>query len=354
MAELEIKPSVASRVRVSVVILCAAAITGTLVFLLSGGGADSFSRKATISTYMPDVTGLARNSEVRLDGLKIGHVVNVGITPSLDPQRSVRVDMKIVSRFLKRIPADAQTSIGADTVVGYRFVSIDGGKSPRMLANNGVLPSEPLQRAGDRADLVLLAQNELREVDSLLVQISSPTSPLGHYIQGDKEYNDLLEEVSAFEKSMRGFSSPDSTPGQAVFSETLYRQISDPIARVDKTFAAIQRGEGVGGRLFASDDQYNQIVKDLRSLRASLADANAGKGPFGALLTDDAAYAQVRQMLASTDAMLRSLQEGQGNVGQLFRNPQLYESLNGSLHSLQALLQDVRANPKKYLRYKAF
>lgn len=354
MAELEIKPTVASRARVSAVIFCAVVISGTLIFLLSGGGPDSFARKANISTFMPDTTGLERNSEVRLHGIKIGFVAKVDITPSLDPQRAVRVDMKVVSRFLRSIPADAQTSIGSDTLVGSKFVAIEGGKSATMLANNGVLPSEPLQQAGDRADLVLLMKNELRQVDDLLVQVSSPNTTIGHYVQGDKEYNDLLAQVSAFEKTMRAFASPDSPGGQAVFSNALYQKISEPVARVDKTLAAIQRGEGAGGRLFASDDQFNQIVADLRRLRTTLADANAGKGQFGELIADDAGYQKIRSMLNATDAMLQSLQSGEGNFSRLMRDPQLYESLNGSLRNLQTMLNDFRTNPKKYLRYKVF
>ena len=54
-------------------VLCAILITFTLVFLLSGGGRDSFAPKASISTFMPDTTGLARNSEVRLGGIRESH-----------------------------------------------------------------------------------------------------------------------------------------------------------------------------------------------------------------------------------------------------------------------------------------
>lgn len=354
MAELEIKPSVASRLRVTAIIFVAACITGSLIFLLSGGGLDSFAPKATIFTYMPDVTGLRRNSEVRLNGIRIGHVTQVDISGSLDPQRAVRVDMKITSRFLKALPQDSQTSVGADTLVGFKFVAIAPGKSPLFLANSGALQSEPMKQAVDRADLILTFQKELQQVDDLLIQVSSPNTKIGRYVLGDKEYNDFLKQVSVFEKTMRSFVGPESVVGQALFSEEVYRQFREPLLALDKTLSAIQRGEGAGGKFFASDDQYNQMVKSLQSFRAVLADANQGKGQFGALLHDEAAYNRIRDMLASTDAMLRSLQSGDGNLSQLLKDPQLYESLNGSLRSMQFLLNDLRSNPKKYLRYKVF
>jgi phospholipid/cholesterol/gamma-HCH transport system substrate-binding protein len=353
MAELEIKPTVGSRIRVTAVIAAGVCISGVLVFLLSGGGADSFTRKATIATYMPDVTGLARNSEVRRNGIRIGKVTKIDISPSLDPQRAVRVDMKIVTRFLKTLPQDSQTSIGADTLVGYKFVDIAAGKSDLLLADNGVLPSEPLKQADNRA-LIRRFQTELRQADELLIQVASPDSPIGHYVLGDQEYNNFLKQVSIFEKSLRGLTGPKSVIGPALFTSDMYRQFLEPLLRVDKTLAAIQRGEGPNGRLFASDEQYNQIVQNLRHFRALLADANAGKGKFGALLQDDAAYRKIRAMLTSTDAMLRSLQVGEGQMGRLLKDPQLYESLNGSLRSLQFLVEDLRKNPQKYLRYKVF
>ena len=66
---------------------------------------------------MPDGTGLIANSEVRLGGIKIGNVTKVDISGLLDPQRAVRVDLKLTARFLKAItPRFLKTSIGAKTL----------------------------------------------------------------------------------------------------------------------------------------------------------------------------------------------------------------------------------------------
>ncbi len=354
MAELEIKPTAAAQARVAAVMLCAVALTGLLAFLLSGGGPDSFSAKAAVTTYMPDTTGLARNSEVRLGGIRIGNVTGVDITPSLDPQRAVRVDMKITSRFLRSIPQDSQTSVGADTLVGFKFVDIAPGKNPAYLADGGLLRSEPLKNAEDRANLIRTFQTELQQADQMLIQISSGNTKIGHFVMGDQEYRNVLRQVSDLERAMNAFVSPKSPLGDALFSDRMYAQFREPLLRVDESLAAIQRGEGAGGRLFASDAQYNDFVKKLRDLRAALAEVNAGKGKIGPLLQDDAGYRNVRKLLARTDATLNSLQAGEGNIGQLLRNPQLYESLAGSLKSMQELLADIERDPKKYLRYKVF
>jgi phospholipid/cholesterol/gamma-HCH transport system substrate-binding protein len=354
MAELEIKPTPAARLRVIGTLSAGAGIVGVLVFLLTGGGRNFFEEKATIFTYMPDVTGLAVKSEVRQNGIAIGSVRSIRISGMLDRQRAVRVEMRLGTRYLPQIPQDALTSIGADTLIGYKFVDIGAGKSQTPLAADGSLHSEPLKQADDRADLVRFAQSELHQIDDLLIQMSSPNTPLGKFVFGEAEYDDVLAKISDFDKGVRSMVGPDSPTGQALFSDALYNQIRGPLLRTDNMLAAIQRGEGAAGKLFVSDEQYNNLVRSLRGIRAMLADANAGKGQFGAMLKDDAAYAQIRKMLAETDALLGSLNAGEGAAGRMLSNAQLYESLNGSLSNLQAFLKDLRENPKKYLRYKVF
>ncbi len=354
MAELEIRPTAGARARVVGMIAAAAVIEGVLVYLLTGGGRNLFEDKTTITTFMSDVMNLAVKSDVRLSGISIGAITKLEITPELDPGRTVRIEMRINSRFLRTIPQDSQTSIGEDTPIGYWFVSIAKGKSPVPLARDGTLQSEPPQQVDAQVDLVQTLQNELRDVDSLLIQVSSPQTPIGSFVLTDSLYSNVLGRIGSFDKAVHAIVRRDSQVGQALFSESLYTQIRDPLMREDNMLAAIQRGEGASGRLFAGDDQYNDLLRELRNVRVMLADANGGKGQFGPLLHDEAGYRKIRTMLAETDAMITSLNAGEGGIGGLLQNPQLYESLNGSLHTMQELLKDLRDHPKKYLRYKIY
>jgi phospholipid/cholesterol/gamma-HCH transport system substrate-binding protein len=354
MTELEIRPTAAARARVGGTVMAALGIWAMLVFLLTGGGRNLFEDKTTITTFMPDVTNLAVKSDVRLSGISIGTVTRMEVTPALDAQRAVRIEMRVNARYLRNIPRDSQTSIGADTPIGYWFVSITEGKSALPVPRNGTLKSEPLQQADQHLELIATLQSELNDVNDLLIQVSSPRTQIGQFVLGDRMYSDILGHISAFDRAMHAFVGPDSQAGQALFADTLYGRMRDPVMRIDNMLTSIQRGEGPAGRLFASDEQYNEMLRDLRDLRALLADANAGKGRFGPLLRDEAGYRKIRAMLAETDAAINSLNAGEGGMGRLLQNPQLYESLSGSLRSMQELLKDLRENPQKYLRYKLF
>ncbi|MEP6714515.1 MAG: MlaD family protein [Terriglobia bacterium] len=354
MAELEIKPSAGSQARVVVVLALAGGILGLFIFLLTGGGRNLFDSKTTLTTFMPDVTGLSTKGEVRLSGIPIGTVTKIQLSGLLDPQRIVKVEMRVNSKFLRNIPSDSETSITADTLVGTEFVSIAEGKSPLPISENGTLRSEAVKKAVDRADQVHALQQELQQVDDIMVQITSPETQIGQFVVSDQQYNKVLQQIKGLAATAHDFVSPDNVIGQALFSSPLYGRIHDPAVRLDKMLAEMQRGEGSAGRLLVSDQQYAQWVGTFRDLRSALEDINAGKGQYGPMLHDDAAYRRVSKMLAQTDALLNSLNTGEGAASRLLTNAQLYESLNGSLHGLQTMLADLQKNPQKYLRYQVF
>jgi phospholipid/cholesterol/gamma-HCH transport system substrate-binding protein len=353
-AQLEIKPTAGMAIRVMALIGSALLLALFLSFLLLGGGTDLFAQRATLTTYMPDATGLSTDSEVRLSGIRIGMVDKVEISGILDPQRAIRVKVHVWKRYLKNIPEDSQTDIDTDNIVGYAFIDINAGKSIVPIGEDGVLHSEPLKQAIDRADEIKVLQDNLTQIDKMLVQASDPASPVGKLIVGSAEYDSVNAGIGNFQRTIHSLVAPKSPLGQAFYSLDMYNKINDGVAGVDNALLSIQNGEGTAGNLFASDNRYNDMVRQLKDLRATLADLKAGKGQAGELLQNDDFYRRLEQMLASVNSMLASLNAGEGRAGALLANPQLYESLNGSLRQIQSMLRDLRENPRKYLRIKIF
>jgi phospholipid/cholesterol/gamma-HCH transport system substrate-binding protein len=354
MAELEIKPTPRMRLRVFAVIGAGTAISLVLMYLLVGGGQDLFARRTTLTAYMPDATGLLKGSEVRLSGIRIGAVRSVELSGLVDSRRTVRAEMRVLTRYLKGIPEDSQTDIRSDTAVSLQFIDIAEGKSPIPIKEDGVLQSEPVKQAEDRADTIRTLHDNLAQVDDILVDISSPNTRRGQFVTGEQVYDTLLLRIRGFDSALHTFLTPQSDLGKAFYSAEMYTSIHDLVMQLDKMLASIQNGEGTAGRLFASDEQYDETLRELTSLRSFLADANAGKGKLGSALHDDASYRKITRMLSDTDTMIASLNAGNGQAGRLLTNAQLYESLNGSLRSMEAVLRELRENPRKYLRFKPF
>ena len=342
------------RARVSGVILAAVVISGVIVCLLTDGGVGLFARKVDMKTYLPDATGLSVNAPVRLNGIQVGAVKSIAISQYLDRQRAVRVDLRVESSYLPKIPSDSMTSIGSDTLIGDKFLDIAAGKNKEMAGDGSELRSEPEESAADKADLIYGLQDSLKKLDAMVAQVASPDTPVGHYIVGQQEYDQALRSIAIFEGQMRGLVSKSNPAGEAVFTTNMYTRIRQPVLQIDNMLQAIQRGEGAAGHLYASDEQYNRILDSLRDLRKTIAQFRADMEKSGAGPDDGATYRNVQRMLASTDAMLASLNRGEGAAGDLLSNPQLYESLVGALTSIQDMVHDFDANPKKYLRTKLF
>jgi len=353
MAELEIKPTPQSLQRVFVVVASAAVLACIEMYLLVGGTGDVFAPRATLTTYMPDAAGLARGDEVRLNGFRIGKVDQVDLG-GREVQRPVRARMRVLSRFLRDIPADSRTAVTSDTLVSEKLIEIKQGRSVIPIRADGALRSEPVRQAVDRANQLRTLQNDLTQVDQILADLSSPNSPSGQLFMSEQFYDTVLAAVNGFDRGLHTFIAPQSDIGKAFYTEELYDAIQDFLRQTDNLLASIQSGQGTMGHLFASDEQYDELLREVTDLHTMLADANAGKGKAGALLTDDSTYRQITRLLESIDRMVTSLNTGQGPAGELLANAQAYESLNGSLRRMARTLEDLRVSPRKYLRIKPF
>jgi len=352
MAVLEIKPTPAMRMRVCLIVLIGALISSTEMYLLAGGAGDFFDRKTTLTTYMPDAAGVTTESEVRLSGIHIGDVRKIELSGSLDPDRIVRAEMRVLTRYLKNIPADSQTDVNADTIVAYKYIDIAEGKSPLPIAEDATLPSRPVESSTDRTNLIDAVRERLAKIDELLAEMTTPGSATGKFVVKSEIYDKFLAGITLAQTQLNSYLNPQSQLGQAVYSAETYNRGHDALTRFDNMLVAVQNGEGSAGHLFASDEQYNEFISRLAALRASLADAKTGKGRLGSMLEDDESYTRAVRLLADTDKKIAALNAGNGSAGRLLADAQLYESLNGSLQHLEALLKDLRGNPQKYLRIK--
>jgi phospholipid/cholesterol/gamma-HCH transport system substrate-binding protein len=57
---------------------------------------------------------------------------------------------------------------------------------------------------------------------------------------------------------------------------------------------------------------------------------------------------------ASIQVITSKVEKGDGTLGKLVNDQKLYTELNTSVQSLRALIEDVKRNPKKYLKISVF
>ena len=330
-----------ARYRVLFTAIIGLAILATLVILLTGG--SLFRAKAVLYLYVPDGTGLAQGSPVRVDGIQVGKVDSVALSSSSEPNRVVRVTMIVDQSNLGSITLDSTAQPAADTLVGDKFIQITSGKSP-----NRVRPGAEIafKGSGDLMTSLDLSQfrRNLDQMDVILTDIENGRNELGKFVMTDSMYRDLLHRVAELESGIRAAANTTSAVGRELYTDALYVQVADPIARIDKTLARLQAGEGSVGQLLHDTGQYDQAQSQLASLRKSIAGVRASE-----FFASAAAY---EGWGAGVSGLIRSVDEF--GVSPMMLRSDVYEGLSGMAKELRGTVKEFRQDPRKFLRLKVF
>jgi phospholipid/cholesterol/gamma-HCH transport system substrate-binding protein len=344
-----------ARLKVGVMSIVALSILGVLIFLLTGSE-HPFASRSTIYTYMEDSAALTENSAVRLNGIQVGSVSKISLSRSKDPNKVIRMDLEIQDRYLRDIPVDSQAGIGAENVLGTKYINIKRGLSPEHIKPGGTLPARDTADFNDVIEqgntLLVQLQSILKRVDAIVGQVELGKGSIGKLLVDEELYQRLVGTVAEVQQLATALNSDKGTIGKLVYHDDLYQDIRGSIARIDNVLEGLQQGQGTAGRLLKDPALYQDARGAILDLRRILADVDAGKGTVGKLLKSDDLHNQIAATLGKIDTMLDHINTGQGTLGQLMVNPALYDSLNGTSRELTGLLKDFRANPKKFLRIK--
>jgi len=338
-----------AKFRVSTMIGCAVGILSVLVYLLAGG-LEFLQPSVSIHAYLVDLSGIAKGSPVRFNGIRVGKVTGTELSHLKDPKKVVRVDMSIYQEFLRAIPEDSTVQVTADNVLGDPFANVNEGKSPQPLQAGGELQQTPPQQI-NMADLMKAARDILASTDALLSDIEAGRGNLGEFFKGDAFYNDSLKKVAAFQRQVRDITARDTTAGRLLYDENFYEELRAPVKKLNQQLDELEAGQGPGGRFLKDTAQYDQWRKTVGDLNRELAEWT---GRAGKLLKDDELYLRLTRTIGDLNRQVDALNSGEGALGQLLVSSQLYESLNGSTKNLQRGLKEFRENPKKFLRFKVF
>ena len=329
-----------ARFRVAVVAVVALIILATLLYLLTGG--TMFKEKSTLYLYVPDATGIGPGSPVEVDGIDVGKVTAVGLSGSRDPNRVVRVSIRVERTLLQFIPRESFAQLSVASPVGDKYVDITSHGAGVRLPNTEITYREEPD-IFKTLDLTGLEQ-QLRDIDKLLADIETGTSPLGQFVLGTQMYDDLRKRFTQIERNVRAAANTNSNVGEALYSDRMYKRILEPIRTLDHTLAQIQSGQGPMGQMLRDTAQYEQLRSTFVGLRQTIEGLHSG-----GLMQSDELYQQWNGTVIS---LIQTVD--QVNANPMFRTSEAYDNLNGFAADTARTLRDFRQNPKKYLRMRFF
>lgn len=353
-------------IRVGVFVLGSLLMLAVVIFVL-GGESDLFSPHTEMRTSFKDVQGLARGSPVRMGGVDIGRVTNVGYTPDAKKDEIV-VTMLINADQTARIRKDSIASVSGRGMLGDKMITITVGSPDAPLLPSGELvPSKPsvdiMEMVGDLKEVTgkienvvlnlekttsMLAEDGLHDdirgtadhLNGVLASLDEGEGYIGKLISDPAEAKSVSETIANLRRSGAELEQllkstrmvvDQVRSGPGLVHEVLYgtqsekavAQFGGAAEEVGLALRGIREGKSFAhGMLY--DDKSGQIVDNLNQATADFRDiardVKSGKGTIGALLSDPSVYEDLKLLL--------------GNIG---RNRSLRALVRYSIH------QDERA-----------
>jgi phospholipid/cholesterol/gamma-HCH transport system substrate-binding protein len=108
----------------------------------------------------------------------------------------------------------------------------------------------------------------------------------------------------------------------------------------------------MAGKLLSDSKVAASFENTITRLEAVVTRLDKGEGSLGKLSVDPALYNNLNQVSANLKPITAHVSQGQGTVGKLFKDQELYDNSNKVMKEVLLLVQDIRKDPKKYLRIR--
>ena len=250
--------------------------------------------------------GLGVSDEVHVNGIRMGSVQDMTLSGD-----RVIVDLALSNQI--RPTSDCRFAIRSVGLMGEREIAVDMRTSGTPYARTDTIPgiyekglSEVMADLGSTMGSVTRIAEQLSSVVNVMDKSGDFTASLKNFRVTTEELKLTVQENrSALRQSLADFSAAAKTArGLTTDREEQLRRTMDHFAR--------------------AAENMDRLSTRLDSLRASI------------------------------QTVTSKVERGQGTLGKLVNDDKLYADLNSSIQSFKSLVEDIKANPKKYLKVEIF
>jgi len=344
-----------AELKVGVFVLAGLAILAVAVFYVTGAGI--LGPKYRVYTFLPAVDQLTSGAPVTLDGVQVGNVESLKLTPNPpDRLHNITLVLRIDKKYQKDIRTDSTASLVTQGLLGDRYVSITRGLTGKVVQANDTIPASEeadmkqiVQRGADLVQNLGVLSDQIKEI---IAKVNKGQGTIGLALNDPGFYNHLNASAARLDSMIASIQQGQGTVGKLVASDELYNKTNATVSKIDDVLAAVHDQKGTVGKLIY-DPSIADSVKGLSEKgNALLNDIHDGKGTLGKLATDDTAYNNLRDATANVRDASAKLNSNQGTAGKLFSDPALYDNMTGLAGDMRLMISDFRQNPKKFLHVK--
>ncbi|MBK8256196.1 MAG: MCE family protein [Polyangiaceae bacterium] len=335
----------ASDVKVGLFVFVGLVMTSIVIFLI-GDERRLFSSAVTFSCKFTDVQGLKEGAPIRMGGIDIGHVSEVGY--GSDPLDTViYVRLSIVRTEAGRIKTDSTARITTKGLLGDKMIEITKGQVRDAVPPGGEIKAEePEDMLGKVAGMAGKAETTMLNIERLSTELAN-----------QELHRDLRQSVASANTLLKGVNEGEGYAKRLLTDKGEADKISHLIGTLDRTSSemtvTLRTLNGVISRVengpgFAHDVIYGagpskeiaqfgaaaqELATTLKTVRES--DSLAHDMLFGGKGNGAEALSNVTAITADLRAIIGDVRKGKGTVGALLVDPSVYDDLKVVLGNVQ-------------------
>lgn len=345
-----------AELRVGIFVFVALIVIALGIFYVTNSG-GFLVRKYTIKTYLPEVNDLDQGAPVTLDGVNVGNVQTIGLTPHpADKAHNITVVMRVRQSFQDAIRTDSTASLLTQGVLGTRYVVISRGVTGSEIPSGGIVQGvevpEISQMGQGASDVIQKLQAVAGTVQEVVEKINNGQGTAGKFLNDPSIYNHFDSGAAKIDAMIASIQEGKGTAGKIIASDEMYNKANDAVTKVDDMMTAVQQQRGTLGKIIYDPTMANDLKGTVHNANAMLAGVQAGQGSLGKFVKDPEAYNDFRDALANVRDATAKLNTNQGTLGKMFNDPALYDNMTGLTGDMRLFMGDFRKNPKKFLHIK--
>lgn len=268
-----------------------------------------------INTYFTEynnVQGLNTASEVTINGVEVGKVVNISFNKDADKRGNLIVEFSVENDF----------EFSKNSVAKIYSASLMGGKSLAIVPSyegETAVPGDflPGQIESDIFSSVTEKLNPLQaKVENVIVSADSLMTGLTDVLDV-KSRQSLKASILELNTTVSNFKSA---------SESINKMVMENDDKISKTL-----------------DNAEKMTANLSKLSDTLMSANIG-----------ATVKNIESTVNSLNEVLAGLEAGDGSLGKLLKDEEMYNNLTNASKELEELLNEMKLHPKRFVHFSLF
>ncbi len=287
-------------------------------------GKDIFNRERIFYVEYNQVSGLVNSNPVILNGLRVGQVRAIYFNPDLSG--NLIVELAIHTKF--PLPANTVARIISSDLMGSKAVDLLIGDADVLANDKDTLLAEIEASLMDEVNAQVLplknkAESLISSVDSLVIILQTVLNETAK-----ENITSSLQSISSTIKNLE-----QTTSSIDAFVDTEQSRLASILYSVEQ----------VAHNFEQNNAEVTRILSNLAALTDSLTQADIA----GIMRHTDSAISEL-------NTLMHTINSGEGTIGQLMHNDSLYIELENSAEQMKKLLEDIRLNPKRYVKFSLF